>query len=149
MPKFAATVWIDAPVERVWQFHEREDALELLSPPWAKPRIVSRKGRLATGSRIEMLLPAGPFRVRWLALHVDCEERRHFTDEQISGPFRYWKHEHRFQQDNGGTRLTDAVEFRLPLSPFSDWLLAWAVKLQLRALFRYRHRITKQSCESR
>ncbi len=148
MPKFTATVWIDAPVQRVWQFHEREDALELLSPPWAKPRIVARNGRLATGSRIEMQLPAGPFHMRWLALHVDHEDFHHFTDEQIAGPFRYWKHEHRFETEKNGTRLTDSVEFRLPFSPVSDWLLAWFVKLPLAAMFRHRHRITKQQCET-
>lgn len=149
MPHFRASVWIDSPVENVWRFHEREDAFELLSPPWARPRITARQGRLATGSRIEMLLPAGPFRIRWVALHVDHRDFHHFTDEQIAGPFRYWKHEHRFEAENGGTRLTDSVEFRLPLSPASDWLLAWVVRLQLGAMFRHRHRVTKQLCEVR
>jgi ligand-binding SRPBCC domain-containing protein len=149
MPHFRASVWIDAPVESVWRFHEREDAFELLSPPWAKPQITARQGRLATGSRIEMLLPAGPFRIRWVALHVDHQDFHHFTDEQIAGPFRYWKHEHRFEAEHGGTRLTDSVEFRLPLSPVSDWLLAWIVRLQLGAMFRHRHRVTKQLCEVR
>lgn len=149
MPKFTAAVWIDAPVERVWEFHEREDALELLSPPWARPRILLRKGKLATGSRVEMQLPVGGFHIRWLALHVDHENLRHFTDEQIAGPFRYWKHEHRFEPENNGTRLTDSVEFRLPLSPLSDWLIGWVVKMQLRAMFRHRHEVTKQHCEGR
>ncbi|MBL8221521.1 MAG: SRPBCC family protein [Bryobacterales bacterium] len=147
MPRFAASVWIDAPVERVWRFHEREDALELLSPQWAKPRVTARKGKLATGSRVEMLVPLGPFRVRWLALHVDHEEMHHFTDEQIRGPFRYWVHVHRFEAEGNGTRLTDAVEFRLPLSPVSDWVMGWVVKMQLGAMFRHRHGVTKRECE--
>lgn len=96
-----------------------------------------------------MLLPAGPFRIRWVALHVDHKDFHHFTDEQIAGPFRYWKHEHHFESENGGTRLTDSVEFRLPLSPASDWLLAWIVRLQLGAMFRHWHRVTKQLCEGR
>ena len=147
MPKFSASVWIDAGLERVWRFHEREDALELLSPPWANPQITARKGKLATGSRVEMLVPFGPLRLRWLALHVDCQELHHFTDDQISGPFRYWRHEHRFQAEANGTRLTDSVEFRLPFSPLSDWALGWIVKLQLRAMFRHRHQVTKIECE--
>ena len=96
-----------------------------------------------------MQLPVGVFHIRWLALHVDHENHRHFTDEQIAGPFRYWKHEHRFEPENNGTRLTDSVEFRLPLSPLSDWLIGWVVKMQLRAMFRHRHEVTKQHCEGR
>lgn len=147
MPRFEASVWINAPVESVWQFHERDDAMLLLAPLWAKPQIVARKGKLATGSRVEMRLPAGPLRVRWLALHIDHEDYHFFTDEQIAGPFRFWKHEHRFEPENNGTRLIDRVEYRLPLSPVSDWLFGWFVKLPLRSLFRHRHRVTRLYCE--
>lgn len=37
-----------------------------------------------------------------------------FVDEQASGPFRRWCHEHRFEPIAGGTRMTDVVEFESP-----------------------------------
>ena len=38
-----------------------------------------------------------------------------FVDEQTSGPFRRWRHEHRFVASEGGTVMTDLVEFEAPL----------------------------------
>ncbi|MFS3128980.1 SRPBCC family protein [Nocardioides sp. Bht2] len=40
-----------------------------------------------------------------------------FVDEQVSGPFRRWWHEHRFDAVPGGTLMTDVVEFDSPLGP--------------------------------
>ncbi|MFJ9388472.1 hypothetical protein ACIRON_06625 [Nocardioides sp. NPDC101246] len=37
-----------------------------------------------------------------------------FVDEQQSGPFRRWWHEHRFEPATGGTLMTDVVEFVAP-----------------------------------
>jgi ligand-binding SRPBCC domain-containing protein len=53
-----------------------------------------------------------------------------------------WRHRHEFTSENGGTRLTDRIEFSLPLAPLSDWLLAWFVSIQLRGMFTYRHQAT-------
>lgn len=144
MVRFQKTSLIHAPLEAVWQLHERDDALELLSPPWARPQIMLRKGCLRTGSRVEMKVPLGPFRVKWLALHIDYEEHHHFTDQQIRGPFQYWTHVHLFERDGDNTRLTDRVECKLPLSPVTDWVGGWAVRWQLRRMFNYRHRVTEE-----
>ncbi|MGY0389543.1 SRPBCC family protein [Nocardioides sp. WG-D5] len=38
-----------------------------------------------------------------------------FVDEQESGPFRRWWHEHRFEPIAGGTLMTDVVEFEAPV----------------------------------
>ena len=40
-----------------------------------------------------------------------------FVDEQVSGPFRRWWHEHRFEPVNGGTQMTDRIEFEAPAGP--------------------------------
>jgi len=37
-----------------------------------------------------------------------------FVDEQRSGPFKRWWHEHRFEPTSGGTLMTDVVEFESP-----------------------------------
>lgn len=42
---------------------------------------------------------------------------RRFVDEQSSGPFRRWWHEHHFEAVPGGTLMTDVVEFQSPLGP--------------------------------
>ena len=39
------------------------------------------------------------------------------VDEQVSGPFRRWWHEHRFEEAAGGTLMLDVVEFESPAGP--------------------------------
>lgn len=64
--------------------------------------------------------------VTWRATHfglpftmtaqvTEHEAPRRFVDEQVSGPFRRWWHEHTFVEDAGGTDMTDTVEFLAPL----------------------------------
>ncbi|MFL6108120.1 MAG: SRPBCC family protein [Marmoricola sp.] len=38
-----------------------------------------------------------------------------FVDEQVSGPFARWWHEHLFESRDGFTLMTDTVEFASPL----------------------------------
>ena len=43
---------------------------------------------------------------------------RRFVDEQVSGPFAHWRHEHTFaEQADGTTTMTDVVEFASPFGP--------------------------------
>lgn len=40
-----------------------------------------------------------------------------FVDEQLRGPFKRFRHVHRFEEIDGGTRMTDEVVFEAPLGP--------------------------------
>lgn len=45
---------------------------------------------------------------------TDHEAPHRFVDEQVSGPFARWWHEHRFEATSEGTRMIDTVEFAAP-----------------------------------
>lgn len=150
MPRFRFSSVIDAPVERVWAFHEAPDALERLLPSDGSARVVERRGGLEPGATVELELRFGPFRHRWLARHTECVPLSHFCDVQERGPFRLWRHRHGFEQAGPGRcRLVDEVEFSLPLAPVSDWLGAPVVKRMLAKMFRERHARTAEACGAR
>ena len=48
---------------------------------------------------------------------TEYERPRRFVDEQQRGPFRSWWHEHRFEEHEGWTDMTDVVVYRAPLGP--------------------------------
>src|SRR4030088_2553633 len=100
MMQFLHTSWIAAPVETVFDFYKRRDAIELLIPPGQNVEVISRDGGLEAGARVEFRIPLGPFRIRWVAHHIAYEEGRLFIDEQREGPFAAWVHAHRFQPEN-------------------------------------------------
>ena len=143
MPTFARSVLIDAPVETVFQFHERQDALSLLTPSFPPVRIVNQSGGIQPGARAELRVVFLP----WIALHTVYERNQFFVDEQVEGPFVKWIHRHEFEDLGVAMRLTDRVEFLLPGGVLVNAALGWIVKLGLDRMFIQRHRLTKQLCE--
>lgn len=45
----------------------------------------------------------------------EYEHPTRFVDEQVSGPFRFWWHEHRFEPTSTGTVMIDVVNFSSPM----------------------------------
>jgi len=142
MPTFLKSVVIEAPVEAVFAFHERPDALQLLSPAFPPVRVIRKTGGLEPGSRVELRI--GPF--HWVALHTAYEKNRFFEDRQVSGPFTQWIHRHEFEAVGNATHLTDRIQYRLPGGTWANRLFGWAVDLGLRQMFHHRHQVTKHCC---
>ena len=68
--------------EEAFAWHARPGALERLIPPWHRVRVLGRAGGVANGTRVVLLVRAGPFALRWTAEHRDVEPGRGFTDIQ-------------------------------------------------------------------
>ncbi|HWV77557.1 MAG TPA: SRPBCC family protein [Isoptericola sp.] len=62
-----------------------------------------------------------------------------FVDEQVSGPFRRWWHEHRFEETPGGTRMTDTVEFAAPAGALGRWVERLVLTRYMTRLLRTRN----------
>lgn len=146
MPVFVRAVEIHAPVSVVFAFHERDDALPLLSPPFPPVRVVNRAGGIAVGARVELCIGGV---VRWVAGHTAFERDRLFVDEQLEGPFTRWVHRHEFEDLGDRTRLTDRITYELPGGAATQWLAPLLVAPGLHQMFRHRHRVTRRHCESR
>lgn len=149
MLHFKYSSLIDAPVEVVWNFHERPDILQILTPPWQPVQVIRREGGLDVGAITEFRISLGPIPVPWVARHIECEKNRLFTDKQVSGPMETWVHRHQFAEENGKTRLTDQIDYELPGGWLAELLLEWWVNARLKDMFRYRHEVTKRECEQK
>jgi ligand-binding SRPBCC domain-containing protein len=143
MPTFVKSVVVNAPIETVFAFHERPDALQLLSPAFPPIRVIRKAGGIEPGSTVEIAI--GP--LTWVALHTQFDRNRLFEDTQVSGPFAQWIHRHEFEALGSATRLTDRIEYRLPGGVLVNSLFGWAVELALGQMFRHRHLVTKRYCE--
>jgi ligand-binding SRPBCC domain-containing protein len=139
MLHFEYSSLIDAPVEKVFAFHERPDAIQLLTPAWMFPRVKRLSGEgLEAG--VELIVTTA-FVMRWHAKHVAYEKNRLFVDEIVSGPMKQWRHEHRFAPRGSQTMLTDSIDY-IPKGPDV------VVRRGLNYLFAFRHSVTKRYCEA-
>lgn len=133
-----------ATAAEVFGWHERPGGLDRLIPPWEDVCVVSRGQGVGNGARVELLQRLGPLRLRWVAEHRGCQTGREFRDVQVSGPFAYWEHTHRFEpRDEGGSLLEDRIEYALPGGWVGHFLGKRLVAGKLRRMFRYRHDVTR------
>ncbi|MBF2078584.1 MAG: SRPBCC family protein [Synechococcales cyanobacterium T60_A2020_003] len=147
MPSFSYSSVIDAPIDVIWQFHERPDVLNVLTPSWQSVEVVRREGGLDVGAVSEFRLWFGPIPVQWLAQHIECDRPYLFTDEQVQGPFDQWVHRHCFEALEGDrTCLTDVITYTLPGGLVGYCLGNGYVQQELKRLFTYRHQVTQQLC---
>ncbi len=143
MNHFTHRFLVRAPLESVADFHRDTRALRRLTPPpiWVQFHHLEP---LAENSIAEFSLWFGLFPVRWRALHTDVHPLHGFTDTQLKGPLRYWKHTHSFQAiDVQTTQITETIEYDYP--PGWQGFLARLVysPLALRLLFLYRQWVTR------
>lgn len=139
---FIKQTQIPASVQTLYDWHMREGAFERLTPPWEHVKMKCGDTKIENGSRVSLEIDAGPAKLNWLAEHCDVQPGKEFTDVQVRGPFKFWKHKHSFEKLNDGCLLTDSIQFELPFdlaTIFSETF----VKDKLERMFEYRHEMTK------
>jgi ligand-binding SRPBCC domain-containing protein len=147
--RFVKETRIAAPPEAVFAFHERPGALEAITPPWERVRLVEGGGSIRPGSRVVLETKVGPFPLRWVAEHTEYDPPRLFADRQISGPFASWYHRHEFLDDGrGGTLFRDEITYEPPLGALGRLLSGPFVRRKLERMFDYRHEVTRRDVEA-
>ena len=127
-----------------FDWHARPGAFERLTPPWECVKLTASTGGIRDGARVELKSYLGPIPLTWIAEHFDYREGELFCDRQISGPFAFWEHRHRFESTGlDSCKLIDDITYRLPLKPFSN-LARGGVRKKLMRMFDYRNAITKR-----
>jgi hypothetical protein len=112
-------------------------------------KVIEKSGGIEKGARVVLLMGRWPFQQRWVAEHQEFEVGRYFSDQQVSGPFAYWKHTHIFEPDGPeACYLEDRVEYALPLGILGKWFGGWIVRRKLEKLFTYRHEVTAREIGS-
>lgn len=139
---------IPAPAAAVFAWHERPDAFDRLTPPWADVESLEHSGGIKNGARRVLRVKVGPVTRRWVLEHRNYEPGRQFRDVQIEGPFQHWEHTHLFEPDGDeACYMEDRIAYRLPGGMLGRLLGASFVKGQLQRLFEYRHRVVAVAFE--
>lgn len=130
----------------LFRFHEDPSALPRLSPPEKHVKVIEQPKVMKAGARV--IFSVSPFGVpiRWVARMDVWEPPVRFVDVQEEGPFASWRHEHVFADG----LLVDLVSYAPPLRFLGGGLVdALFVKRDVEALFRFRHRETRNFFASR
>jgi uncharacterized protein len=138
MPVLTHVTTVPHPRSEVFAWHERPGALTRLTPPGQGTVLSGPTNGIRTGSRVVVRLSSSllaglvpdvpdlpvvgagtgekaPLGLTMTVRHGWYEPGTRFVDEQVAGPFRTWRHEHRFADGpDGSTVVTDTIEWELP-----------------------------------
>ena len=131
--------WMPRPIEEVFDFFSDAGNLETITPPWLGFRIATPGPiRIAAGTEIRYRLSWQGIPVSWKTQIRRWEPPFRFIDVQLAGPYRLWRHTHRFEAHRGGTRMADVVRYRLPLGIIGRAVHSLKVRRDIGKIFDYR-----------
>lgn len=82
-----------------------------MTPPWFRLQIVTSDSMLRVGSQIHYRMRWRGIPFRWQSEITHWQSPHHFTYRQARGPFKYFEHEHLFEEDEAGTKVSDRIRF--------------------------------------
>ncbi|HEY0839147.1 MAG TPA: DUF1731 domain-containing protein, partial [Vulgatibacter sp.] len=138
------TARVAAPLDEVFAFFSQPSNLAVMTPPRMRFRILRAPPAMAEGGEIDYLIHIGPRDVAWRTRIDRWEPGVGFTDSQLAGPYRSWRHAHGFRAAGSDeTIMEDRVVYAVPLGGLgiaANWLF---VAPELRRIFSYRRDVVR------
>lgn len=144
---FTHSTEIKSDAHSAFEWHEKDGALQRLTPPWEKMELLEKDDGIEVGAKCSLNVGAGFFSIPWKAEHIEYYKDRHFKDKQASGPFSLWEHSHDFEEKEESTVIHDTVEYRLPMHWLSAPFAGGFVRKKLKKMFAYRSSVSKNDIE--
>jgi ligand-binding SRPBCC domain-containing protein len=131
---------IPVPREMVWEYFCDPRNLNEMTPPDMNFEIL--KGgdtKMYLGQLIEYRVEfVRGLRSLWLTEIAHVRECEYFVDEQRIGPYRFWYHEHHFEDVSTGTKMTDCVTYVIPFGFLGDLVERVWIAGRLKQIFDFR-----------
>ena len=127
-------------VNEAWDFFSNPRNLALITPPSLGFKVTSDEPQKIYQGMIVTytVMPFLNYPVQWVTEITHMEERRIFVDEQRFGPYKFWHHQHIFEEIEGGVEVTDLIHYALPYGPLGRIAHGLIVKHQLEHIFEFR-----------
>lgn len=122
----------------VFAFFADPANLAVLTPPSVRVEIPPggpRAGR--AGMEFEYRVRVRGLWMRWKGRFEVWDAPHRFVDVQLKGPYRFWEHEHSFEECAEGTRVIDRVRYAVWGGGIVD---RWVVRPELERMFSHRTR---------
>jgi ligand-binding SRPBCC domain-containing protein len=124
--------------EEVFSFFAAAENLEEITPDWLRFSLLEAAPReIGKGTWLRYRLHLRGIPIRWDSEITAWEPPFLFVDEQRRGPYRFWRHEHRFTDAPAGTVVIDNLRYALWGGRIVDWLF---VRRDLQRIFEFRQR---------
>lgn len=150
MRTFRQSFIVKSPIEKVWHFYTDVKHLETITPKEIELKVISTTHQnIVQGQEIWVsgrIFKKIRRRMKWHS-KITFLKANEYIDEMLSGPFKKWRHLHRFGSIEGKrTEIIDEVDFELPYGILGKVFEGYAYK-QLQNIFEYRKKATVKALE--
>jgi ligand-binding SRPBCC domain-containing protein len=128
-------------LRQCWRFFSDPRNLSKITPPSLNFRVLSEcPSEIYPGLMIRYeVSPLLGIPMTWLTEITHVRKPEFFVDEQRTGPYSIWHHEHSFRAINETeTEVRDLVHYAPPLGPIGALINAIVIRRQLVAIFDFR-----------
>ena len=139
MHHFHSEQLVHRPAGEVFAFFSDANNLAAITPRQLNFHILTPGPiRLEAGARIDYQLTLHGIPLKWATLIESWEPPHEFVDVQLRGPYRMWRHTHRFLNEGVGTRIVDDVDYELPLGRLGRLVEKLWARREVAKIFGYR-----------
>jgi ligand-binding SRPBCC domain-containing protein len=146
---FERSVPLAASPAEVYAFHEDPRNIGEISPPSLRVERVECSVPARPGEEFRLLVSQFGLPLEWVGYWDEAKPFSRLVDGARKSPFRHWRHHHLFEPMQGGTLMTDRVEYELPFGLLGRLLDRTVMRLVFAAMFAARHRATRKFFEKR
>ncbi len=128
-------------VEEIWDFISSPKNLKEITPEHMGFLVTSKTGldKMYPGMIISYKVsPILGIKLNWVTEITHVKELEYFVDEQRSGPYKMWHHEHKIEAIEGGVLMTDIVSYIPPMGLLGAVANSILIKKQLKSIFDFR-----------
>jgi ligand-binding SRPBCC domain-containing protein len=143
------TTFIEAPIERVFDLSRSIDLHKKSMSHTREEAIAGTTSGLIELDQTVTWKAKHLMKTRFLKSKITSMNRPHsFTDEQVVGDFKNYRHEHHFKQVKNGTIVIDFFHFETPYGKAGLVFNQLYLKRYITNLIEQRNHVIKQYAES-
>lgn len=134
-------------IQEAWSFFGEPNNLKKITPSHLSFQILSRSdaGEMYPGMIISYKIsPLFNIALKWATEITQVKEYKYFIDNQISGPYKIWHHEHHFKEVDGGVEMRDILYYQLPYGILGRIAHRLIVRKKVKEIFNFRYKKIKE-----
>ena len=134
---------INTDLNTLWEFISSPKNLSKITPNYMDFNIKSKiPNKMHEGLIISYTVkPILGIKLNWVTEITHIKDKTYFVDEQRSGPYKMWHHEHILEETNDGIIMKDVISYIPPYGFIGLLLNKLFIKKQVKDIFQYRTKV--------
>ena len=152
MKKHVYSTLLNTNIEEAWGFFTSPMNLAKITPKEMNFEIktIDDPETIYPGMVITYCVSPFPlYRTGWITEITHIKVNKYFIDDQRVGPYKFWQHQHHFEQVNECIMMTDVIHYSIGYGWLGLLIEKYFVKSQVDKIFKYREQQIKKIFGSR